>query len=238
MSLSKKAAKAKKIEVKLSVLEWCKQQVKDGKELVIHWEGGGDSGWAHFEIDGQTVDNEYTDHLVNSMYHELDYGSWAGEFNATGSAKFDPAENAFIGIDDYQEHERISYDCDISLKVPNSLWYDRIHYRIECSPDESVSTEINFAIQNGFLTDEHKEMERVLQDVLDDEIPKLIEKFIEEGNEFRDIWESEMFLKTDGEDKGAYTEFKITEIGIGTYTSQEKDIVLYIEEDEMLEDKN
>lgn len=40
MSLSKKAAKAKKLEVKKSVLDWCKQQVAKGRRLSIHWEGG------------------------------------------------------------------------------------------------------------------------------------------------------------------------------------------------------
>lgn len=232
MSLSKKAAKAKKIEVKKTVLEWCKDQVAQGHELKICWEGGGDSGWCYFEIDGESVDNEYTTYLVDCMYNELDYGSWAGEFTATGTAIFDAQENAFVGIDDYQEDDRLSYDCDISFKVPNNLWYDRIHYRIECSADETPTIEVNFGIANGFLTEEHREIEKVLEDILHDEIPVLIEKFISEGKEFRDIWESDMFLKTNGEDKGAYTEFKITEIGMGTYTSHEKDIFLYIDEDQ------
>lgn len=34
------ARKAKKLEVKPSVLEWCNKQVADGHELSIHWEGG------------------------------------------------------------------------------------------------------------------------------------------------------------------------------------------------------
>ena len=96
------AKKAKTIEVKKTVLEWCKEQVAQGHELKICWEGGGDSGWCYFQIDGEEANNEYTDHLVNSMYSELDYGSWAGEFTATGEATFDPSENAFVGIDDYQ----------------------------------------------------------------------------------------------------------------------------------------
>lgn len=234
MSLSKKAAKAKKIEVKKTVLEWCKEQVVQGHELKICWEGGGDSGWVYFEIDGQQVDNEYTDYLVDCMYTELDYGSWAGEFTATGEAIFDPLENAFVGIDDYQEDDRLSYECKISFKVPNNLWYDRIHYSIECSGDETPDIEVQFGITNGFLSQEHKEIEKVLEDILHDEVPKLIEQFVEEGKEFRDIWESEMFLKTDGKDMGAYTEFVIKELGMGTFTSHEKDIVLYIDEDKIV----
>lgn len=238
MSLSKKAAKAKTVEVKLSVLDWCKEQVAQDRELSIHWEGGGDSGWVHFEIDGETVDNDYTQYLISAMYDQLDYGSWAGEFTAHGSATFSLEENAFVGTDYYQEDERMLYSCDISFKVPNGLWYDSLHYRVECSGDESVSSDVSFSIKNGFLTDEHIEIQRVLEDVLDDEVPKLIEKFIDEGKEFRDLWISEGFLKTDGEDKGAYTEFKITELGMGTYTSEEKDIFLYVEENKTPEDKN
>jgi hypothetical protein len=40
MSLSKKATKAKQLEVKKSVLDWCRQQTFEGHELTIHWEGG------------------------------------------------------------------------------------------------------------------------------------------------------------------------------------------------------
>ena len=34
------AKKAKKIEVKTSVLDWCNKQVNEGSQLSIHWDGG------------------------------------------------------------------------------------------------------------------------------------------------------------------------------------------------------
>ena len=75
---------------KLSVKEWCDQQVAEGKELTLRWEGGGDSGWVYFELDGSQVENEYTEKLVDYCYDVLDYGSWAGEFDATGEATYNP----------------------------------------------------------------------------------------------------------------------------------------------------
>lgn len=231
------ATKAKKLEVKKSVLDWCKDQVSQGHELKIHWDGGGDSGWCHFEIDGKEVNNEYTDYLVDCMYSELDYGSWAGEFTASGVATFNPGENCFEGIDDYREDERVSFGCNITLKIPNHLWYERINIRIEIDEDSAHSVEVAFGVTNGFTTTDHKNQETFLEEFMRDELEEIIEEFTKQ-NEFRDIWQTITLLKSDGIDMGGYTEFRIDSIDIGTYTSSERDIVLYIEEDEKLPEDN
>lgn len=48
-----------------------------------------------FEIDGEKEDNEFTNTLVDLMYDELDYGSWAGEFSASGTAILQPRNKVF-----------------------------------------------------------------------------------------------------------------------------------------------
>lgn len=228
-------SKAKKLEVKKSVLEWCRGQAKQENELTIHWEGGGDSGWVYFQIDGKEVNNEYTEYLVDMMCSELDYGSWAGEFCASGSAIFSLEENGFTGIDEYREDERLSHSCEIVLQIPNDIWFDSISYRIECSEEgDTPSVTVSFNIVNGFSTEKHRALEEEFEKQIENAIPDIVQSFVDEGNEFRDIWESDAILKSECVNKESHIEAKITSIDIGTYTSYDKNIFLYIEEDEML----
>ena len=236
MALSKKAAKAKKIEVKKTVLEWCKDQVAQGKELTIHWEGGGDSGWAHFEIDGETVDNEYTDHLVNSMYNELDYGSWAGEFSATGEAKFDVDEEAFIGVDNYSEDDSSQKECEFKFKVPKKLWFDSISIHIEAEYDESATVEASFNLKNGFLTAEHGVVTDQISEAISVQVDEFVINYQNTNDDFRSIWDDETFEIKDGVEKGDYLQFTMTSIRVGISHGEEKDIYLKIDEEDTIEE--
>ena len=78
----------KKEANKQGLIEWLDEQADLGKDVMLKWEGGNDSGWAYFELDGETIENEHTDRLVNWMYDHLDYGSWAGDFSAQGEAVY------------------------------------------------------------------------------------------------------------------------------------------------------
>ena len=55
MAKSKKTATVP--AAKKSIVQWCKDQADQGNELTMKWEGGGDSGWVYFEIDGESTDN-------------------------------------------------------------------------------------------------------------------------------------------------------------------------------------
>jgi hypothetical protein len=229
--------KAKKLQVKKSVLEWCNQQVIDDKELSIHWEGGGDSGWAHFEIDGATAENEYTEYLVNKMYDVLDYGSWAGEFNASGSAVYNPESQAFEGIDEYSEDETMSHGCNIVIQVPKKLWYDSINIDINCHSDDQSRVTSSFNIKNGFLSNDHINFQQQLDTKLEDEINAVIDNFIEaSGKDYRGIWQDLTFELKDGVINGDFVEYTIDELGIGTRSTDEKDIYLEITADDTLVD--
>ena len=86
------------------VITWCNQQVDEGKELKFTWDGGNDSGYASLVLDDNEIEVAgYSDILLDGIYEELDYGSWAGEFYASGEAIYNKEEQAFIGIDDYTE---------------------------------------------------------------------------------------------------------------------------------------
>jgi hypothetical protein len=231
------AKKAKKLEVKPSILEWCNQQVKDGNKLSILWEGGGDSGWVHFQINDVDVENEYTDYLTSMMNNELDYGSWAGEFNTEGEAVYNKKNQSFEGTDYYSEDETMHQECNIVIQVPKKLWYDSINIDINCHSDDQSRVTSSFNIKNGFLSNDHINFQQQLDNKLEDEINVVIDNFIEtSGKDYRGIWQDLTFELKDGVVNGDFVEYTIDELGIGTTTTDEKGIYLEITANDTLDD--
>jgi len=61
-------SKTKDVKIK-DVITWLDKLSDEGKNIQICWEGGGDSGWVYFQIDGEQVaDNPMIDLLVDRMY--------------------------------------------------------------------------------------------------------------------------------------------------------------------------
>ena len=175
---------------KQTLLSWCDQQVKDGKELKLVWDGGNDSWWVHFEIDGDSYDDEHTEKLVDYMYNHLDYGSWAGEFSANGEAIYNVEEQAFVGTDYYSESQTMEYDVNIPIPVPKHLWFDQLNIHIEVNYDETPDCQVEFTIKNGFLTGEHQKLEKQINDYLVEEMTNAIVKFEQEEEVgFESIWD-------------------------------------------------
>jgi hypothetical protein len=175
---------------KQTLLSWCDQQVKDGKELKIVWDGGGDSGWVHFEIDGDSYDDEHTEKLVDYMYNQLDYGSWAGEFNASGDAIYDVEEQAFVGTDYYSETATLSQEVNIQVSIPKTLWFNELGIHIEANYDETPDLEVSFGIRNGFLTPEHNQIEEYLKQTLSEKIQQAVSDWeAHTGHELESLWD-------------------------------------------------
>lgn len=216
------------------VITWCNQQVDEGKELKFTWEGGGDSGWAELKVDDNHIEVVgYSDVLLEGIYEELDYGSWAGEFYASGEAVYSKEEQAFIGIDDYSQDDNIPHECNIILRIPENLWYDSIQIRIECNDDmEDEAVSLRFIIKNGFLTDEHVSLATLLEKQLLEEIREEV-KIFEQDYEFRSIWETINLNRADGEQVSGFIQHKITSIDMGSVATDEKSICLQlIQQDE------
>jgi len=175
---------------KQTLLSWCDQQVKDGKELKLVWDGGGDSGWVHFELDGDSYDDEHTEKLIDYMYNKLDYGSWAGEFQANGEAIYNAEEQAFVGTDYYSETADMEYDVNIPIPVPKHLWFDQLNIHIEVNYDDTPECQVEFTIKNGFLTEEHQKLEKQINDYLVEKMTEAIVKFEQEEEVgFESIWD-------------------------------------------------
>lgn len=105
-----------------------------GHTIELEWNGGGDSGSVWINIDGVAKDiDHWTKNLnlydkihrfvIDQMYDALDYGSWAGEFSASGKAKFTLVEDfaGFEGEDTYSEDEFDSVSFNFPIKFPKHL---------------------------------------------------------------------------------------------------------------------
>ena len=152
----------KKDETEMSVkkvIEWCDKLTNEGKEVVIGWEGGGDSGWIYMQVDGEDVSNEKeADWLTDRMYELLDYGSWAGDYSASGTATYDPKTKMFEGNDFYSEDTSDNLDLKpidkvIQLKVPKKYYYDRISINLDDCLDGGPAT-ITPIVRNGIISTE------------------------------------------------------------------------------------
>jgi len=159
------------------IIDWCDKQVAEGKEITLCWEGGGDSGWVYFEVDGEQAEGEEIEALVNMMYNELDYGSWAGEFSANGRADYDPATKCFEGVDYYSEDDwtDTTFENPFAFYIPSTYGFDSIEYNIEGSFEDDFRVEVTFNIINGFITPELRELENEISDALKEKITEELE---------------------------------------------------------------
>ena len=216
-----------KTGLSLTLVEWCNQQVNEGHELKITWDGGGDSGWAEFQIDGEGVENEYAEELLRYIDDELDYGSWAGEFSANGEALYSPEEKSFIGEDYYTEDKTIDWKVDAEIRIPKRIWFDNFHFSIDGY--ESPKADFNFFIKNGFRTPEHdkilEDLNSKMNEVIDDAIEGFSMKY-----EFRNVYENESIARSDFEEDGDDLVYKITSLNMGTAETMERMIYLNVEE--------
>lgn len=236
MSLSEKAAKAKKLQVKKTVLEWCKDQVAQGHELTLHWEGGGDSGWCYFQIDGEEVNNEYTEYLIDRMYETLDYGSWAGEFSATGYAKFDSDTNTFEGIDEYCEQETGHKEVDdLKIYIPKSVWFDTVHITIDQgSADDSPEITLSLTVKNGFLSTNYDEVISRLTEDLEDDVQNFIDNLDLKHHHYAGMYNDLTLPRSDFKESKTHYIAEISGLNYRFDDVDEKPVYLEIDEEETI----
>jgi hypothetical protein len=215
------------------IIAWCDKQVEEGKLLELCWEGGGDSGWVFFEVDGESADGEEISALVDMMYTELDYGSWAGEFSANGRAEYNSKTKCFDGIDYYSEDDwdTKKFDEPIQVFVPQSLGFDSIEFHLSGNFEDEFSVDISFHIINGFITPELRELEQEMSEYIKSKITDLFDKIdVNYFNENKLIERLEMKTQNDS------FIFEISEIEYSTYETTENDICIDLQE--RLENEN
>lgn len=106
-----------------------------GHKIQLQWDGGNDSGSVWINIDGVQRDIDYWDppkmtlydkihdFIVDKMYGELDYGSWAGDFSAAGTADFIIKDGfiGFEGTDNYSQDDHHSCKMNFEICIPKEL---------------------------------------------------------------------------------------------------------------------
>lgn len=222
------------IKTTKELIKWCDDQVAAGKELSMGWEGGGDSGWCWFEIDGVKLndgEHEEADQLVELMYDELDYGGWAGEFSANGEATYDPKQKAFVGTDYYGEDDTHYQECEIEIRVPKHLWFDSLEYNME---DEEVTVQVAFIIRNGFLTQEHWDASEYIAESISIDANEIVNKYTssKDAKEYRSVWQNDRIQRSDFKEDGDDLVYTIEELNIGVYDSTDKDIYLQLQSED------
>lgn len=224
---------------KQSLTEYLDALVAEGKEIKMCWEGGCDEGSVFFEIDEQRVtyfdynlQNDPTGYfkkLVDKMYDELDYGSWAGDFSADGEAIYNSEQKAFVGMDYYSENdETVNYDCALTISIPKDLWFDRMEIMIE---NEEADVNSAFHVRNGFLTEKHEVFIEQFNAEFHKQVWAVIQKFMndQKQNEYRSIWENYDLNRSEFIEEGDYMICNLENLEIGIEKSIEKCIYLNIE---------
>lgn len=209
--------------MKKSIINWLNQLHEDGNEIKLLWDGGSDSGWVYFEVDGESVDNEYSRALVDAMDDVLDYGSWAGEFNANGEAIYDSETKAFTGTDYYSEDDHDTLDANIVIQVPKELWFETLHIECECNYDDSPETSVRFIVKNGFLTDAHQEFCTNLEETLKEEFNDIFNDYNKNDN-FRGCSDSWILEKHEAEEEDGLFVFTINKVEVQTMSTEDKSI--------------
>ena len=159
------------------VRAWAKELHEKGQILKLLWDGGNDSGWVHFQIDDEEAETPETEFLVNKCYDLLDYGSWAGEFNASGEAVYDPKQEAFVGTDDYSTDESyyLPEEEQPIIRVPARINFSAI----EIESDRESEAVVFIHQRHGFKTAEYAEVEKAIGQYVDKHGEKIVTEYQE-----------------------------------------------------------
>jgi hypothetical protein len=209
------------------IIDWCDKQAAEGKEITLCWEGGGDSGWVYFEVDDQQAEGEEIETLVDMMYNELDYGSWAGEFSANGRATYDPATKCFEGIDYYSEDHwtDTTFEEPFAFYIPSTYGFDSIEYNIEGNFEDDFRVEVTFNIVNGFITPELRELENEMSEAIKERLTEeLKEQDVNYFGTHRLAERHEM-----KNEKGSVI-FQFDKIEYSVYNTEEKSVTIDLKE--------
>lgn len=188
----------KEITIK-QILDWCLKKTQEGSEVILKWDGGGDSGWVHLEVDEQDSSDPEAERLVDMMYDQLDYGSWAGEFSASGEAPFDAETQMFQGTDYYTETDSTVATAKIEIRIPKHIHFDDIDINTQ---DEECNVDVSFGIRNGFDHPDTESLAKELETMLSEKILEAAIADVEDENDIDGFWENYQIFRTDFTEEG------------------------------------
>ena len=214
-----------------NVIKWCDEQSQDGKEVAICWEGGGDSGWVYMQVDGEEASAEESDWLVDRMCDILDYGSWAGEYNASGKATYDAETKVFEGDDIYSEditkEVELKEDQIIKIKIPKKYFLEELRVEFDNILDGG-NVNITPGVRNGILNSELITLCESVEDEIRDKALEILNDAV--SSEYSG-WQHEDFIiaELEDEDPENYV-MNITRLEYTGYTEEIRGIIVDLNE--------
>jgi hypothetical protein len=162
---------------KATMIELCDELTKDGKNLVITWNGGNDDGYFEILLDGNQLNDEIDFNPIEDyISNNLGYGSFAGDFSTTGELLYDRETKSFDGVDNYSTAESENYLCAIKVIVPDDIWFDQLDIYIEMENDEEEpNVAPAFIIANGPRIDQHTEIESKIGETIKKQVMEVQE---------------------------------------------------------------
>jgi len=213
------------------VIKWCDEQSQNGSEVAICWEGGGDSGWVYMEVDGSQTSSEEADWLVDRMCDILDYGSWAGEFSASGRAIYDSETKVFEGDDIYSEDSteelELKEDDIIKIKIPKKYFLETLRVEFENILDGGSVTVLPM-VRNGVLNSELFDLCKNMEQDIENKAIDILEK---ETSSNYSGWQTEDFIVSELEDEDPENYvFNITRLEYMGYNEEVRGIIVDLNE--------
>lgn len=204
------------------IIKWCDEQTEQGLDLKLCWEGGGDSGWCWFELDGEQCSQPEAEWLIEKMYDVLDYGTWAGEFSTNGEAEYNPETKEFDGTDYYSTEDTFIHKCKkpFAIKIPKTIYFDILH--MECE-GEDYEFNINASVTNGFFTKEAEtyfnKLESELNTWSSDVIAEIVQD-LDDDSELTGAYQEYDLEKTDFEEEGDFLVYTFDKFEYRAYQSE------------------
>jgi len=207
------------------IIKWCDEQVEQGFELQLCWEGGGDSGWCWFQIDREQCTQPEAEWLVDKMYETLDYGSWAGEYSANGEATYNAETKQFDGTDYYSEDDSATHKTSnpYVFKIPKSIHFDDIF--LECEGEEYVFN-MNVHVRNGFFDKSSGELFAKIEKELNEWSEAMVAEIQAEDSsiELQSCWDNYEISKDEFTVTDTHYEYALSDFSYRLYNTTENGI--------------
>lgn len=166
----------------------CDQLTQGGDKLSIAWDGGNDSGWVYLKLNDNQIElmTDIDEQLIRLAEDVLSYGSFDGDFSVDGEAIYNPELKCFEGTDTYCGKLQDLKECAIEIRVPESIWFDRLELRIEIYDDFDQNATAFLRVLNGPFPRGYDKLEIAISN----SVKSALDEEIRTIEEFRGVWEA------------------------------------------------
>lgn len=191
--------------------DWLSQY--KGKRVSMRWDGGGDSGWGEFLIEGDEIsETDVSEKLVEKLLDHMGYESFNGDPQVSGEIYYHESTESFTGdaTESYDEWETVK--VDLLITVPDHIWFDRVVIAVSFD-DVSVRLEVT----HGPISQDHSDMEHNLVNSVKAQLEDKLDDRSDRAS-FREVFE-----RAAGKIRAKNLVFKIAEVEVENHVEDNKD---------------